>query len=73
MIIRKALVALASASLVLGSTAHAAAPAPVGDARVSSPVADSENLRGWFWILLAVVAIAAVGILVFDDDTPNSP
>ena len=73
MIIRKALVALASAGLVLGSTAHAAAPAPVGDARVSSPVADSENLRGWFWILLAVVAIAAVGILVFDDDTPNSP
>jgi len=73
MIIRKALVALASASLVLGSTAHAAAPVPAADARASSPVAETENLRGWFWILLAVAAIAAVGILVFDDNNPQSP
>jgi hypothetical protein len=73
MIIRKALIALASAGLLLGSTAHAAAPAPAGDARVSSPVAESENLRGWFWIALAVAAIAAAGILLFDDDTPQSP
>ena len=73
MITRKALVALASASLVLGSTAHAAAPVPAVDARVSSPVADSENLRGWFWILLAVIAIAGVGILAFDNDSPSSP
>jgi len=36
-------------------------------------VADSENLRGWFWILLAVAAIAAVGILAFDDNSPQSP
>ena len=73
MIIRKALVALASAGLVLGSTAHAATPASAADARVSSPVADSENLRGWFWILLAVIAIAGAGVLLFDDDTPQSP
>jgi len=73
MIIRKALVALASAGLVLGSTAHAAAPVPAAEVRVSSPVADSENLRGWFWILLAVIAIAGVGILAFDDNSPQSP
>jgi hypothetical protein len=73
MIIRKALVALASAGLVLGSTAHAAAALPAENARVSSPVAESENLRGWFWILIAVVGIAALGVTLFDNDEPQSP
>jgi hypothetical protein len=73
MIIRKALFALAASGLVLGSTAHAAVPAKIEDARASSPVGQSENLRGWFWIVLAVVLIAGAGVLLFDDNAPQSP
>ena len=50
MVIRKALVALASAGLVLGSTAAAAAPVAVDGVRAASPVGESENL-GFAWII----------------------
>ena len=45
MVTRKALVALASAGLVFGSTAAAAAPA-AADVRVASPVAPTDLGRG---------------------------
>lgn len=76
MVIRKALVALASAGLVFGSTAAAAAPA-VADARAASPVAESDSLAGgsWAWILAAIIAIGVIGVIAADsdDEVPVSP
>ena len=71
MVIRKALVALASAGLVLGSTAAAAAP--VAD-RVSSPVAESENL-GFAWIIGILILLGVIGVIAADgdEDLPTSP
>jgi hypothetical protein len=78
MIIRKSLVALASAGLLIGSTAAAAAPvaAPVGETRTASPVDDSEQLgrgAGWLWILAILIAVAVGGLLLADDNNPASP
>lgn len=71
---RKALVALASASLVFGGTATAAAPVEVDDVRTASPVEDAERLRGSFlWILLIVVAIGVLGVFAADGSSPASP
>ena len=72
MIYRKALVALASAGLVFGSTAAAAAPAQVEQARAASPVDEAEGIRGWGWILLLAAALAVLGLTVLDND-PQSP
>ena len=72
MIIRNALVALASAGLVLGSTAAAAAPVPAEQARVASPVEESEGMRGWGWILLLVAGLVVLGLTVLGDE-PQSP
>ncbi len=73
---RKLIFGAAAATMVVGSTvAHAA---PVADARVASPVAESEELAGpalWLGLL-------AAGLLVFvlfqindeeSDDLPVSP
>ncbi|HYD24611.1 MAG TPA: hypothetical protein VEB68_07420 [Croceibacterium sp.] len=74
MFIRKALVALASAGLVFGSTAAAAAPAEVADVRAASPVGESENLGSWAWILLVVIIIGALGAIAADKGgNPTSP
>lgn len=74
MVIRKALVALASAGMVFGSTAAVAAPA-VGSVRVSSPVAEAEGVGGWAWILALVIAAGLIGVIASDgdDEFPVSP
>ena len=72
MVIRKALVALASVGLVFGSTAVAAAP--VADVRAASPVEDSEAMRGSFkWILGLIILAAVLGIINADGNEPISP
>lgn len=74
MVIRKALVALASAGLVFGSTAAAAAP--VDSARAGSPVADAEGfIGGWGWILALIILAGFIGVIAADADEelPVSP
>ena len=76
MVIRKALVALASAGLVFGSTAAAAAPVAVDDVRVASPVADAESLKGsWGWILALIIIAGVIGVIASDsnENVPTSP
>lgn len=76
MVIRKSLVSLAAAGLVLGSTAAAAAPAAPA-ARDGSPVAKSDKLAGigTFGILIAVVILAGVIAIIASDKNhhPKSP
>ena len=74
MVIRKALVALASAGLVLGSTAAAAAPVAVDGAREASPVGESEGL-GFAWIIGILILIGVIGVIAADgdEDLPTSP
>ena len=74
MVIRKALVALASAGLVLGSTAAAAAPVAVDGVRSASPVGESENL-GFAWIVGILILIGVIGVIASDgdEDLPTSP
>jgi hypothetical protein len=75
MIIRKALFALSSAGLVLGSTAAAAAP--VADVRSSSPVGEADSIGGgsWAWILALIVVAGVIGVIASDSDEeiPTSP
>ena len=74
MVIRKALVALASAGMVFGSTAAVAAP--VADLRAASPVAEAESLRGSFgWILALIIIAGVIGVIAADsdEDIPTSP
>ena len=74
MFIRKALVALVSTGMVLGSTAAVAAPAAVDEVRAASPVADAEELRGSFlYMLIVIVAVAIGGIIWASGDEPVSP
>ena len=74
MVIRKALVALASAGLVFGSTAAAAAPVAVDGVRDASPVAESENLS-FAWIVGILILIGVIGVIAADgdEDLPTSP
>jgi CRISPR/Cas system-associated exonuclease Cas4 (RecB family) len=74
MVIRKALVALATAGLVLGSTAAAAAPVAVDGARDGSPVGASENLN-FAWIIAILILIGVIGVIAADgsEDLPQSP
>lgn len=69
MVIRKALIALASAGLVFGSTAAAAAPAAI-EARSGSPVADAEGIGGgsWAWILALIILAGVIGVIAADSD-----
>jgi len=76
MVIRKALVALASAGIVFGSTAAAAAPVAVSNARTASPVGESEGLGGsWAWILALIIVAGVIGVIASDgdEDLPVSP
>ena len=74
MVIRKALVALASAGLVFGSTAAAAAPVAVDGVRDASPVGEAENL-GFAWIVGILILIGVIGVIAADgdEDLPTSP
>ena len=74
MVIRKALVALASAGLVLGSTAAAAAPVAVDGVRDASPVGEAENLS-FAWIVGILILIGVIGVIAADgnEDLPTSP
>jgi hypothetical protein len=75
MVIRKSLVSLAAAGLVLGSTAAAAAPTAA--ARDASPVVKSDKLAGigTFGILIAIVILAGVIAIIASDNHhhPKSP
>ena len=73
MVIRKALVALASAGLVLGSTAAAAAPVAVDDVRASSPVGDSEQLGFYAYGLAFLILLGVILIIASDGDEAVSP
>ena len=75
MVIRKALVALASAGLVLGSTAAAAAPVAVDGVRGASPVGESENLNTFAWVVGILILIGVIGVIAADgnEDLPTSP
>jgi len=75
MVIRKALVALATAGLVLGSTAAAAAPVAVAGARDASPVAEAENLNTFAWIVALLILLGVIGVIASDgdEDLPTSP
>ena len=76
MVIRKALVALASAGMVFGSTAAAAAPVATDDVRAASPVNEAEGLRGsWGWILALIIIAGVIGVIASDsnEDVPVSP
>jgi len=68
MVVRKALVALASAGLVFGSTAAAAAP--VADVRSASPVESADAIGGgsWAWILALIVVAGVIGVIASDSD-----
>jgi hypothetical protein len=72
MVIRKALVALAAAGMVFGSTAAAAAP--VAGARDASPVAEAENLN-FAWIIALLILLGTIGVIASDgdEDLPASP
>jgi hypothetical protein len=74
MVIRKALVALASAGLVFGSTAAAAAPVAVDGVRDASPVGEAENLS-FAWIVGILILIGVIGVIAADgnEDLPTSP
>lgn len=71
MVIRKALLGLATAGLVFGSTAVAAAPV----ARTAAPVGQSENLGGgsFGWILALLIVAGVIGVIASDSDEPVSP
>jgi len=75
MFVRKAIIALAAAGMMLGSTAAAAAPVAVDDVRAASPVADAEGLRGgWGWILALIILAGVIGVIAADGgDEPASP
>ena len=71
---------LAAASLVVASTASAAAvPAIPADARMSSPVlaAEAEGDSTWLWLAGGAVLLVLLFVLVLDDDDeddlPTSP
>jgi len=70
---QKLFVALTSVSMVLGSTAVAAAPV-ASEARSGSPVAKSDDLAGigTFGILIAVLVVAGV-IAIIASDNNNKP
>jgi hypothetical protein len=76
MVIRKALVALATAGMVFGSTAAAAAPV-AADVRAASPVADADGFGGssWAWILALIILAGVIGVIASDsdEDLPTSP
>jgi hypothetical protein len=74
MVIRKALVALATAGLVLGSTAAAAAPVAIDGVRDGSSV-EGENLNTFAWIVGLLILIGVIGVIAADgdEDLPTSP
>lgn len=74
MVIRKALVALATAGLVFGSTAAAAAPVAVDGARDGSSIGASENLN-FAWIIALLILLGVIGVIAADgnEDLPHSP
>lgn len=78
MVIRKALVALATAGMVFGSTAAHAAPTAINDVRVASPVADAEGNGGtstWAWVLALIIVAGVIAVIASDSDEeiPVSP
>jgi hypothetical protein len=75
MVIRKTLLGLATAGMVLGSTAVAAAPVATS-ARIGAPVGQSDNLGGGFgfgWILAILIVAGVIGVVASDGDEPVSP
>ena len=74
MVIRKSLVSLAAAGMILGSTAAVAAPV-ASHARSASPVTKSENIAGirTFGILIGVLIVAGVIAIIATDHHHHHP
>lgn len=70
MVIRKALLGLATAGLVFGSTAVAAAPVA---ARTGAPVGQAEGIGSFGWILALLIAAGVIGVIASDSDEPVTP
>lgn len=75
MVTRKVLAGVAAVGLVFGSTAATAAAAPVGDARIGSPVAAAEGIGTWGWLLALLIALGLIAVIASDngEDLPGSP
>ena len=73
MIIRKTLLGLATAGMLVGSTAATAAPAALD--RSGSEIGASEDLAGvgTFGLLLALLIVAGVVAVVMSDDDEDLP
>ena len=73
MIIRKALIGLAAAGMVFGSTAASAAPVAMDDVRVGSSVGQSEEFGSFGWIVALLIFVGVIGVIIADDsDNPVS-
>jgi hypothetical protein len=74
MVIRKSLVGLAAAGMVLGSTAAVAAPV-ASSARSATPVAKSDGIAGigTFGLLIGVLIAAGVLAIILTDHHHHNP
>lgn len=73
MIIRKALISLAAAGMVFGSTAAAAAPVSMDSVRVGSSADQAEEFGDFGWVVAALIFLGVLGVILADDDeTPVS-
>jgi hypothetical protein len=74
MVIRKSLVSLAAAGMVLGSTAAAAAPV-ASHARSASPVTKADDFAGirTFGVLIGVLVAAGVIAIIATDHHHHNP
>lgn len=68
MIIRKALICLASASMVFGSTAATAAPVAMDDVRVGSSVDQAEGIGSFGWVVAILIFLGVLGVIMADDN-----
>lgn len=68
MIIRKALIGLASSAMVFGSTAAVAAPVALDDVRVGSSVDQAEEFGSFGWLVAILIFVGVLGVIIADDD-----
>jgi hypothetical protein len=68
MIIRKALIGLAAAGMVFGSTAATAAPVAMDNVRADATVGQSEEFTSFGWVVAILILIGTIGVIMADDD-----